>query len=48
MIGFYGLPIDYLDNFIANIKAVDIDEINDALSRRLDPDKMVTVIVGKQ
>ncbi len=48
MIGFYGLPIDYLDNFIANIKAVDIDDINDALSRRLDPDKMVTVIVGKQ
>ncbi len=48
MIGFYGLPIDYLDNFIGNIKAVDIDAINDALSRRIHPDKMVTVIVGKQ
>ena len=48
MIGFYGLPIDYLDNFIGNINAVDIDEIKDALTRRLHPDKMVTVIVGKQ
>ena len=48
MIGFYGLPIDYLDDFIGNIKAVDIDAVNDALKRRLHPDKMVTVIVGKQ
>ncbi len=48
MIGFYDLPIDYLDHFIDNIRAVDIDMINDALSRRLHPDKMVTVIVGKQ
>ncbi len=48
MIGFYDLPVDYLDHFIDNVKAVDIDMINDALSRRLHPDKMVTVIVGKQ
>jgi len=48
MIGFYDLPIDYLDHFVENIKAVDVDMINDALSRRLHPDKMVTVIVGKQ
>ena len=48
MIGFYDMPIDYLDNFIANVKAVDIDDINDALSRRINPDKLVTVIVGKQ
>lgn len=48
MIGFYDLPIDYLDHFIENVKSVDISAINDALSRRLQPDKMVTVIVGKQ
>jgi len=48
MIGFYDLPIDYLDNFIDNIKAVDVKKINDALKRRVHPDKMVTVIVGKQ
>ena len=48
MIGFYDLPLDYLDRFIGNINAVDVKKINDALTRRLHPDKMVTVVVGKQ
>ncbi|VAW55605.1 FIG015287: Zinc protease [hydrothermal vent metagenome] len=48
MIGFYDLPVDYLNHFIENVRAVDVDKINDALTRRLHPDKMVTVIVGKQ
>ena len=48
MIGFYDLPMDYLDQFIANVRAVDVDKVNDALTRRVDPDKMVTVVVGKQ
>ena len=48
MIGFYDLPIDYLDNFLDNIRAVDVDMINDALKRRVHPDKMVTIVVGKQ
>ncbi len=48
MIGFYDLPIDYLDNFIANVRAVDVKMINDALKRRIQPDRMVTVVVGKQ
>jgi zinc protease len=48
MIGFYDMPIDYLDNFIENVRAIDLDMINDALKRRLHPDKMVTVVVGNQ
>ena len=48
MIGFYDLPIDHLDRFIENVRAVDVDKINDALKRRLHPDRMVTVVVGKQ
>ena len=48
MIAFYDLPIDYLDHFIDNIKAVDVDMINDAFKRRVHPDRMVTVVVGKQ
>lgn len=48
MIGFYDLPVDYLDHFIDNIKSVDVKKINDAMARRVHPDKMVTVIVGKQ
>jgi zinc protease len=48
MIGFYDLPLDYLDHFLDNIKAVTVKKIDDALHRRIHPDKMVTVIVGKQ
>lgn len=48
MIGFYDLPTDYLDNFIENIKSVNVEKINDALKRRAHPDRMVTVIVGQQ
>jgi len=45
-IGFYGLPLDYLDKFIANVEAVTTDQIKDAFKRRVNPDKMVTVVVG--
>ena len=48
MIGFYDLPIDALDHFIDNINSVDVKKVNDVLARRLQPDKMVTVVVGKQ
>ena len=46
MIGFYDLPIDYLDTYLGNIRKVDRGDIRDVLKRRLDVDKMVTVIVG--
>jgi len=45
-IGFYGMPLDYLDKFIANVEAVTVDQIKDAFKRRIDPEKMVTVVVG--
>ena len=46
MIGFYGLPLDYLDTFIKNVNAVTIGQIRDAFQRRLQPDRFVTVMVG--
>jgi len=46
VIGFYRLPLDYLDNFIARIDAVTIDQVRDAFKRRLHPDRMLTVVVG--
>ncbi len=46
MIGFYGLPNDYLDTFNANVNAVTVDQIKDAFKRRLSPDKFVIVMVG--
>ncbi|WP_455376743.1 M16 family metallopeptidase [Kaarinaea lacus] len=48
MIGFYGLPLDYLDTFNARVEALTVADIQDAFKRRVDPGKMVTVLVGKQ
>lgn len=46
VIGFYRLPMSYLDDFIPKVEAVTVEQIRDAFQRRLDPDRMVTVIVG--
>jgi len=45
-IGFYHLPLTYLDEFIPKVEAVTAQQIRDAFQRRVKPDKMVTVIVG--
>lgn len=46
MIGFYNLPLDYLDSFNDNVNAVTVAEIKSAFERRLNADKMLTVLVG--
>ncbi len=46
MIGFYGLPLDYLDTFTARVDAVTQPSIREALKAHLSPERMVTVRVG--
>lgn len=46
VIGFYGLPLTYLDDFNKEIAKVTMQQIKDAFARRIKPDNMVTVIVG--
>ena len=46
MIVFYHLPLDYLHNFNRRIESVTPEQIQSALKRRLDAEKMITVIVG--
>lgn len=45
-IGFYNLPLDYLDTWTAKVAAVSAAEINAAFKRKLQLDKLSTVIVG--
>jgi len=45
-IGFYQLPLSYLDDFSAKIDAVTTRQIREAFQRRVHPNAMVTVIVG--
>ena len=46
MIGFYDMPLDYLDTFNDYVMAVSREQIIDAYQRRVSPDTMVTIIVG--
>ncbi len=46
IIGFYDLPLDYLNTFIARIEAVSVEDIKEALARRIQPDRLVVVMVG--
>jgi len=47
MIGFYGLPLDYLETFPEMIEAVTKDQILNAWRAHIKPDEMLTVMVGK-
>lgn len=48
MIGFYGLPLDYLDNYQARVQAVSAEDIRRAFARHLQPGQLVTVTVRPQ
>jgi len=45
-IGFYRLPLDYLNTYKDHINAVTIEQIKDAFKRRVHPGKMFTITVG--
>jgi zinc protease len=46
MIGFYKLPLNYLDEYNKKVAGVTAAQIKDAFNRRLKPENFVTVIVG--
>jgi len=46
VIGFYGLPLDYLDRFSERVSQVRAEQIRSAFNRRVHPDLFATVIVG--
>jgi zinc protease len=48
LIGFYSLPLDYLDTFIDQVNAVSVAQIYEAFKRRIHPDRMVLITVGKK
>jgi zinc protease len=45
-IGFYNLPLNYLDTWTANVDKVTIEDIKAAFKRKIALDKMSTVVVG--
>jgi zinc protease len=46
MIGYYRLPLSYLDDFSGKVERVSVAQIRDAFARRVHPENMATVVVG--
>lgn len=46
MIGFYGLPLDWLDTYPQRVAAVTVDAVRDAFSRRVRDENLVTIVAG--
>lgn len=46
VIAFYRLPLTYLDDFTSKIGQVTAAQVRAAFARHLDPQRMVTVVVG--
>ena len=46
MIGYYGLPLDYLDTYNEKIMNVTVEDVKKAFQQKLSPDNMIKVLVG--
>ena len=46
MIGFYRLPLDWLDRYVERVDAVTVAQVRDAFARRIDPERLVLIRVG--
>lgn len=46
VIGFYGLPLDYLDRYAANVEKVTAAQVREAFARHVKPAGLSTVLVG--
>lgn len=47
-LAFYGLPLDYLDQYTARIEAVTREQVRAAFARHIQPAALLTVVVGGQ
>ncbi len=47
-IGFYRLPLNYLDEWTTKVQAVSLDQVRDAFKRRVNPDALAVIVVGPE
>ena len=47
VIGFYRLPLTYLEDFTKRVEAVTAEQVKTAFQKRVHPDRMITVVVGQ-
>jgi len=46
LIGFYNLPLDYLNEFPKNVQRVTVEDVRRAFGKRVNPNALATVVVG--
>lgn len=46
LIGFYNLPLTYIEDFPRRVEAVTAQQVREAFARHVRPDNLVTVVVG--
>lgn len=46
MIGFYNMPLEYMDRYTSEINAVTLEQAKEAMQRRINPAAMLTIVVG--
>lgn len=46
VVAFYGLPLNWLDEFPRRVEAVTVEQVRAAFQRRVHPGRMLTVILG--
>lgn len=47
MMGFYGLPLDYLDTYQARVQAVSAEAVKSAFARHVRPEQLITISVAQ-
>lgn len=47
-IAWNDLPLDYLDHWTAKVEALTVDDVRSAMQRAIQPDRMVTVVLGEK
>jgi zinc protease len=46
VIGFYRLPLDWLNRFSANVQAVTLENVRAVFAKRIRPEELTTVVAG--
>ena len=46
LIAFYGLPLDYLQNYIGMMNGITLEQAKTTWQRQVQPGKLITIIVG--
>ena len=46
LVGFYQLPLDYLDHWVENMERVTLADVRAAFARKVKREQLVTVVVG--